>query len=406
MSARSLYFKAVSVEGQHLKGLFRAESTEEAVKALERIGLSPSRIVPVPALVLPFLEAGGRDGAPPHEIGILMRQLATMYRAGVPLTKTLDTVTGSDWSPELGLSVRILGRAIHAGSTLSDAMRLCPRVFSRASIALIRTGEVSGRLGEALDNCANILEEEAATRQRIGAALSYPAFTFALFSLAVLLMAFLVLPRFAEVLRGFGAQMPLPARMMMHGTEWVFQPWVLFVVLESLFLAGLLGRAWLRTPTGQEFLEGLLERVPPVQRFLKKMWLARLSFTLAALVDAGIPIVESLRSARSVVGSPALAKALDGAVEHMVNGMDIATAFYAQGFPPTFVQLLKVGEETGQLVTLLGFVRKIYEEEVDATVTMFLSLLEPILLLFMGLCVCAFVLAMMLPMVSIFGAIG
>ena len=406
MSARSLFFTAVSVEGQDLRGLYRANSPKEAVEALKRLGLTAKRLIPIPTLLLPLVEALARDGAPPQEVSFLMRQLATMYRAGVPLTKTFDSLVGSDWSPELGMSVRILSRSIHAGATLSDSMRLCPRVFSRACIALIRTGEVSGRLGEALDNCANILEEEAATRQRIGAALSYPAFTFALFAIAVTLMAFLVLPRFAEVLRGFGSQMPLPARMMMHTAEWVFQPWVLFVLLELGLLSLLLGRAWFRTRAGQQFLEGLLERVPPIQRFLRKMWLARLSFTLAALVDAGIPIVEALRCSRSVVGSPALGEALDGAVKHMVNGMDIATAFYAQGFPSTFVQLLKVGEETGQLVTLLGFVRKIYEEEVDATVTMFLSLLEPLLLLLMGLCVCGFVLAMMLPMVSIFGAVA
>ncbi len=406
MSARSLFFTAVSVEGQNLRGLYRANTTQEALEGLQRLGLKPKRLVPVPPTLIPLAEAFARDGAPPQEVSFLMRQLATMYRAGIPLTKTLDSLMSTDWSPELAMSVRILGRSIHAGATLSDSMRLCPRVFSRACVALVRTGEVSGRLGEALDNCANILEEEAATRQRIGAALSYPAFTFALFSIAVLLMAFLVLPRFAEVLRGFGTQMPLPARLMMHSAEWIFQPWVLVVLMELLLLAVFLGRAWFRTRAGQEFLEGLLERIPPIQRFLSKMWLARLSFTLAALVDAGIPIVEALRCSRSVVGSPALGKALDGTVEHMVNGMDIATAFYAQGFPSTFVQLLKVGEETGQLVALLGFVRKIYEEEVDATVTMFLSLLEPMLLLLMGLCVCAFVLAMMLPMVSIFGAVA
>lgn len=403
---KTFYFKARNEQGDTLHGLYNSNSKTSVTNRLQQLGLVSERLISLPALVLPLMEVLGRDRVPVREVSVMMRQFATMYRAGVPLVRVLDSLENASWSTELALATRVLARSVHAGLTLSEAMRLSPKVFSPPCVSLIRTGELSGRLAESLEHCADILEEEAAMRRRIVAALTYPAFTMALFTVAAILMAFMVLPRFAEVLRGFNKDLPLPAALLMKASELVFQPWVLLVGIQVGLLGWVLLRSWLRLTSGRAFMDSVLQSLPPVRSFLEKMWMARLSYTMAALVDCGIPIVDAIRSSQTAVDSPGLSRSLESVVQHVSNGMEVSNAFYTQQFPATFVHLIKVGEETGQVVALLGHLRRVYDQEVEVAAAIFLNLLEPLLLLVMGLGVGGFLLTMMLPLISVFGAVA
>ncbi|MCA9795047.1 MAG: type II secretion system F family protein, partial [Candidatus Eremiobacteraeota bacterium] len=263
-----------------------------------------------------------------------------------------------------------------------------------------------GRMAESLNHCADLMEGEADLKGKVGAALVYPAFITVLFMLAGVLIAFLVLPRFAEILAGFDRQLPLPALLLLKFVQVAFQPWVFLVGLEASLLGWFLLRAWFRAAAGREFVDRSLNSIPLVRNLMEKIWMARLSYTLAALVESGVGLMDALKSSKSSMDSPTLEASLDKVVGFVSNGMEMSNAFYVEAFPPTFVQLLAVGEETGQVVPLLERLQALYEQEVELAVAMFLNLLEPILLGVMGFGVGAFLLTLMLPMLSLFGAVS
>ena len=229
-------FRATTEAGQSLTGLYRAKDAATVTNRLSQLGLAADRPMPVPNMLVPVLESFGSRTVPARELAVLMRQFAVMYQSGVPLVRALECLEASEWTTQLAIAVRVLGRSIHSGLTLSEGMRLSPQVFTPAAISLVKTGEITGRMAESLNHCADLMEGEADLKGKVGAALVYPAFITVLFMLAGVLIAFLVLPRFAEILAGFDRQLPLPALLLLKFVQVAFQPWVFLVGLEASLL--------------------------------------------------------------------------------------------------------------------------------------------------------------------------
>lgn len=386
-------------------GLVRAPETSRARGRLKALGIEVKRLVAVPDFLLPVLDLFAVGSAPLAEKARFLRQLELLYSAGVPLAESLSRLAVDGWSSPVLLGIRRAERSLHRGLSLSVALGTTG-FLPKTCVTLVESGEKSGRLAETLERCAEILESDNDSVQRIKSALIYPCFTLSVFLLAFFFLFVFVLPKFAEIFEGLNAKIPLPVALGLKLTVVLGDPMVVFCLLELLLVAALLGRRYLMTERGKERLYTAVSAIPPIGHFLAQSYYANVSFTLSTLIGSGISVTETLALCGKDCPQPGLRGALQRAVMGVENGMSLAEALEVEELPALLCQFIRIGEETGQFDQSLSFLRKLYADETQGAVDRFLALLEPILIIIMGLSVGAFLLGALLPLVSLLGNLG
>ncbi len=336
------------------------------------------------------------------DLAIFSRQFATMVNAGLSLVRVLSILeqqTSNKKLREVAAQVRL---DVEAGRPLSESMGRHPKVFSNLYVNMVKAGETGGVLDEVLNRVATFLEKEQALRAKVRAAMVYPALLTTAALGGLLFMTVVILPQFQNLFRELGgdASLPLPTQIAMAVSVVIRKFWYGLFGATILLVWGL--RRYLRTPGGRARYDRLKLRLPALGDLNRKIVVARFSRTLGTLIASGVPIMQSLEVVSKAIDNTVIGQAVDAVRASIREGQTIAIPLQFSGvFPPMVVQMAKVGEETGQLEQMLEKVADFYDVEVETTVQSLTSLLEPMLIIFMGVVVGAMVISLYLPIFSL-----
>lgn len=320
------------------------------------------------------------------DLVLFTRQLSTMVSAGVPLLRALTTMRDQVENPTLREIISDMIKDIQGGISLADAMAKHPDVFSDIYVNMIRAGEAAGIVDDILKRLAGQVEKNASMRKKIKSASTYPIVLLVLTLGAFMGLMIFIIPRIAVILKDIGgpdAKLPLITQVMINISGFMTQYW--YIVLGSLFLIVFLLKRYLKTPTGRYQFHSFVLRVPILKNLVTKIAVARFTRTFAALIGAGVSVVEALKVTARAVGNDVYRKAIEDAAAQVVNGKQLSEAIEGNRlFPGIVPQMLAVGEETGQTDTVLVKVADFYDEEVDAIIDSLSSILEPVMIVIMG----------------------
>ena len=394
-------FKARSPEGKIVEGVIQGDSQDAAVASMRERGMMPI------TLTRSGREKGGdsfreilhRMGSVPlRDKVIFFRQLATMIKAGVTLGNALNILVDQTKNPRLADSIRRIKMAVDGGFSLSGALRTRAE-FNTLMVSIVSAGEEGGKLDESLDRLATFLERQDELRRKIVSAVTYPAVVilFAVFILYILVTV--VMPRFSQVFRGLNVPLPTLTVQVFNFSEWMAEFW--YIPLLAIFLFGVVVSMLAKNKDTKPAMDAMKLKLPLVGDIFFKSAMARSNRTLASLVDSGVPILKSLEMTSEVTDNAVIGKAYTSLRDAARKGASLGdTAKNISVFPVMIAHMMKVGEETGQLETMLDKVAGWFEMELDEKIKRLTSILEPILIIFVGGIVAMVALAIFTPIVT------
>ena len=381
----SFSYQAVDTNGKTVSGIISATDKNTAVSLIGKQKLK---------LVSMELSSTVKKGTitffkPKVKISDLVlftRQLSTMVSAGVPLLRSLNTMYDQVENPTLKEVIGDLIKDVEGGVSLAEAMQKHPDVFNDIFVNMIRAGEAAGIVDEILKRLATQTEKNASMRKKIKSASTYPIVLLTLTIGAFMGLMIFIIPRIGEILKDLGgedAKLPAITQIMLDLSGFMTSFW--YIVLGGTFLIVFSLRRYIKTPAGRYQLHAFVLKVPILKTLVTKIAVARFTRTFAALIGAGVRVVEALRVTARAVGNDVYRKAIEQAAMEVVNGKQLSQAIEGnQLFPGIVPQMLAVGEETGQTDIVLVKVADFYDEEVDAIIDSLSSILEPVMIVIMG----------------------
>ena len=334
------------------------------------------------------------------EIAIFSRQFATMVNSGLPILRALSILSEQVSNKELAKTLMLVRNDVEQGASLSAAMAKFPKAFNDLYIAMVKSGETGGMLDDVLLRLADVLEREVHLRQKIKSAMTYPVAVVALVVLIMSAMLLFVVPQFKTIYGQLGGTLPLPTRVLLMASDFVKKYW--YLVIGFAFLASFLFKRYKKTEAGRANLDAIKLKIPIFGTLFHKTALSRFSSTAGMLLRSGVPILQALDIVADTVNNAVMSRAVVDVQASVREGESIAKPLARHAvFPPMVVQMLAVGEETGQVDTMLDKVAKFYDQEVEASVDALTSLIEPLLIAIIGGAVGAAVIALYMPMFNI-----
>jgi type IV pilus assembly protein PilC len=372
----------------------QAESEVQAVTFLKKKGY-----------VILSLDESQNSGAQPKrkrkrvkaaELVIFSRQLATMVDAGLPLVQSLDTLHEQIENPTFKLVVKDLVENIERGASFSEALALHPKVFSNLFVNMVKAGESSGTLSEILDRVAAYLESSAALKRKVKSAMMYPAIVSSMAFGITMLLLLKVIPVFAGIYESFDSALPMPTQVLLTISNLVRR---FFLIFLAGGVAGIIVLVqYLKTDNGRLKFDKFKFTLPIFGDLLRKISVSRFTRTLGVLVRSGVPILSALDIVAKTAGNKLVELAVLGAVEEIKKGENISDPLAASKvFPPMVTRMISVGEQSGKLEVMLGKISDFYDDQVNATVSGLTSLIEPLLIGFLGIVIGGIVICMFLP---------
>ncbi len=333
------------------------------------------------------------------QLSVFTRQLSTLINAGLPLVKTLYTLTDQLDGYFKEVVAKITSQ-VEAGDKFSACLARYPGIFPNVFVNMIKAAELGGMMDEVLKKLAIFLEKEERLKARVRSALIYPAFVLAVAVIILTLLMVFVVPTFSEMFADLGGDLPVPTRILMATSGAIRYSWYWIILgIAALVFAY---RVFVRSPKNRFLIDKLKLRLPVFGKLIQQMAVAHFSRTLGTLLKSGVPILGALEAVRDTVGNSVIARATMRVHDSIKEGENISTQMEASGaFPPLVVTMVSVGEESGELDNMLIQIANDYEEEVDVTVSSLTSLLEPVLIVLMGLIVGFIVVAMFLPLFTL-----
>ena len=403
MNAAAFSFRAVDALGAPVKGELIGPSLDAVTEQLRQRGLTVLGVEPKKRPMEIDLDRFSKLKS--HDLMVMTRQLATMVSAGLTLLRALRILEDQTESKKLKQTLSDVRTDVESGSSLSDAMERHPKVFSVLYVSMVRAGETGGFLEESLTRVSEQLESEDKLKRQVKSAMVYPmvVLSFAMIVL-VALVAFIV-PVFAKVFTENGAQLPGLTRFTLGLSDLVRgYPYVLIIGAAAIVIGF---TKWKGSKRGREQWDRMRLRAPmKIGDIVQKIALARWSRTLSSLVSAGVPMLEAISVTGRTAGNTVVEKAMESVRDSVASGGTIQAALKKEPvFPALVHHMVGVGEETGGLETTLGKVADFYEDEVEASVKALTSILEPIMIIFIGAIVGFVVISMYLPMFKVYDTI-
>ena len=339
------------------------------------------------------------------DLVVFSRQLSTLVSARVPILQGLRILESQLGTSGLVVVIRDLIASIEGGQSLSLALSRHPDVFGNVYISLVRSGEAAGTVSESLSYLADQLEKDYELRSKIKSAVTYPAFVLSALVVVGVLMFKFVLPKLVEVLKEQEAELPFISKVLISFTDW-FQVWW-WVVLLVLIGGALLFRWYISTPSGRYMWDSVKIRLPIIGPVLQKIYMARFARNLSTLVAGGIPIIQALKIIGEVINNVVYRQIMLITAEQVTNGKSIGDSLAKfDQFPPLVTQMVKVGEQTAELDSILKKLASFYEKEVDAQISTLSSLLEPIIMVILGVGVGLLVAGVLLPIYNLASSVN
>jgi general secretion pathway protein F len=395
----AFYFRAVTPDGKLRTGTLSGASEREVARELRRQGLIPVYVGSEPkkgfALRLPAWHRGRR-----RDVLFFTQELATLLGAGVPLDRALAITSELTERTEFRLVVQDVLRILKGGKSLADSLAAHPEYFSELYVNIVRAGEASGALAPVFERLAEFERTRDELRNYILSSMIYPALLVVVGLASITLMLYFVVPRFAQVFEESRLRMPAATQILLEASNLLKRfGWIVFASVAAV-LAGL--RAYIRTPAGRWWWDGLRLRLPLLGEALRRAETARFARAMETLVANGVPLVQSLNIAARILGNQRLARALEAVAQGVKRGEGIAGPLRKSGhFPALAAHLLSVGEETGRLDQMFGRMAEIFENDTRTAIRRFTTLFEPLVILVMGVMVGILVLSMLLAITSI-----
>ncbi len=387
------------------KGEIEASDRSSAVAELRRRAILVTQIAEKSqSSSLAFLRRKGKK-VKDKDMAVFTRQVSTMIDAGLPLVQCLNILSEQSDSKTLRSVVGNVARTVEGGSTLAESMRRHPVTFNDLFTNMVDVGETGGILDVVLQRLATYIEKAASLKRKVKSALVYPAAIIGVAMLVIVFMLTFVIPTFAAMFKEMGADLPLPTRIVVGLSDFVRGYLFLIVAAWIGVIFGL--RQYYRTDNGRSTIDALLLKPPVFGPLIRKVAVARFTRTLGTLVQSGVPILEALRITASTAGNRVVERAVMQCRASVAEGKTLTEPLKVSGvFPPMVTQMISVGEQTGALDAMLGKVADFYDDEVDVTVSTLTSLLEPIMIVFLGIVIGGLVVAMYLPIFRLVALIG
>jgi len=388
--------------GDSVEGERRAGSTQELARALEREQITVADIKRKGAEIsIPFLQ---RRKVKLKELAIYSRQLSVLIDAELPLIQSLNILAEQTKNKYFKTVIQSIREDVEAGSTLNQAKRKFPNVFNDLYCNLVASGEQSGSLDIMLRRLAEFLEKIVKLRSQVRQAMIYPSAIIIFAVLVVIFMLWRVIPVFANVYSELGATLPSLTAFILALSRFV-QNYIVFIFI-GLVAVVLAIRFWRKTENGRKITDNFLLRMPLFGALLEKVGLSRVTRTLSTLLSGGVPMLESLKITSATSGNVIVEESIMKARNLVAEGTSLTDSLKSTGrFPFMMVQMVGVGEATGTLDEMLTKLADFYDEEVEASVSALLSVLEPILLIFVGGVVGVIIVAMYLPIFTLLGTL-
>lgn len=391
--------------GQIVEGVYVAESEARLRRELEEQGLYVLAVRPKRRVRWPALRWPGRRRLPVREFLLFNQELATLLQAGLPLVQSLDILRQRVAHQGFRAMLDDVYERVRAGSALSEAFEAQGDLVSRVYTASLYAGEKSGGLEQVLRRYVAHVRLLSGVRRRTVSALIYPSILFGLSLLVVGIIVFRVVPEFAEFYAGFGARLPLGTRLLVEVSQHVRTAAPFAILLLAGGLTG--GYVWAQQPAARARLHRWLLRIPWVGSLARRLATSQMARTLATLLGGGIPLVQALETTTRSIGNRYVALKLQAVERQVREGQSLAAAMQAQGvFPDVAIKMVEVGESTGALQDMLNSVADFFDEELETALGRFVTLVEPLLLVVMGLVIATLLLALYLPLLQLSSVLG
>ena len=392
-------YKAKMLTGGLIEGMLEAADQKAAIEQLRGQKLMPLEVLesapPLMARLEKFLPF--KPTVKPKELVLFSRQLSTLVSAGVPLVQGLTILEEQVESKLFKSIVHTIREDIEAGQSITDALRKHPNAFEELYVSMIKAGEVGGILDVILERLSAYLESAENLKSKVKGALMYPLVVSVIAACVTLFLLMFVIPTFSTIFAGFGAELPFITQVMINLSNGLRKFWYMVVGVPIVFFFAM--KQYRKTEIGQRNLDALAMKLPVFGLLLKKVAVAKFTRTLGTLIKSGVPILQALETVAKTSGNKIIEIAILTARESVKEGERIAIQLKkANIFPPMVIQMVAIGEETGNLDTMLSKIADFYDQEVDVAVKTLTSMIEPIIIVVMGLVIGFIVIAMFLPM--------
>lgn len=397
-------YQARDKQGKAIRGEVKAFDRMGAEKLLTEAGLVIVSVSPVREYaILETLSFG--SGVSSKDLVLFSRQLSTLVGAQMPIVRALRILESQVTNKKFAVVLSEMAVAVENGESLSNALAKRPDVFGPIYVSLVKSGELSGTLNRSLLYLADQLEKDYQLRSKVRSALTYPAFVILTLVAVALIMFKFVLPRLTSILEEQGGELPLASVIVINITAFVRDFWWVIIIAMILLVLGI--KYAIKTPNGRSILDALKLRFPILKGIFVRLYLARFARNLSTLVAGGIPIIQAVQTIADIVGNVHYRSALQSAAGQIASGKSINEAISLhEEFPSIVSQMIRVGEESGQLDDILDKLARFYEKEVEEQVASLTSLLEPLIMIVLGVGVAGLVAGILLPIYNLASSIG
>jgi type IV pilus assembly protein PilC len=405
-------YEAINNDAQKVKGDVTADSKDQAIKLIQEKGLRPTRLQmqkDAPAKrAVPGVEQAApkkkgplfKGGVKTAEIVTFTTQLSTLQDAGLPIVRSLNILEEQQKPGRLKDELEAISEEVEQGSTFSEALSKYPKSFNKLYISMVKAGEAGGVLDVILRRLAGFMEKSQKLRKKVKGALIYPAAVITVAAAILVVIMLFVVPAFEKMFADIGQSLPAPTQLLLSTSQALQTYWFLLPGIPILLVFSM--KMVARTERGGRTLDAFKLKMPVFGNIIKKSSVARFCRTLGTLIASGVPILEALRIVRDAVGNIIISNAIEDVHSSIREGDTIADPLRASGiFDELLVNMIDVGEETGELDKMLMKIADNYEMDVDVAVEGMSSLLEPVLIVGLGLVVGFIVVSLFLPLVSI-----
>lgn len=397
-------YQARTKENQIQTGIVEAASKEAALNLLQKHGLYITLLEvtasPFYARKIKLFEKIARK-----DIVLFSRQLSIMFKSKVSLVKSLQTLSSQTRNTDFREKILNLSEEIEGGVSFSKALSKYPKVFGSFYVSMVKSGEVSGKLSEVLDYLADHLEREYHLIMKIRGAMIYPSLVLSVVVLVLLAMVFFVIPQFTKILGETGQELPLVTQIIIGVSDFI-RKW--FFILTGIFIGVVFFIVqYIRSGEGKRNLDMISLRLPLIGPFLQMLYLSRFAENLSTLISGGLPIARALEISGETIGNITYKEIISKTKDEVRKGEKISSVLqrYPEIFPPVFSQMVLVGEKTGSLDKTLLNVVVFYQKEVERTIDNLVSILEPFLIVFLGLVVAGIMISILMPLYQMTGTI-
>lgn len=399
-------YQARDEEGEIYDGQVEASSEETAVSILQKQGLYITSLEAEEERNIFLKKVKLFEIISRKDVVLFSRQMAIMFRTKIPLVEALRTFSIQTSNHNFREKILKISQEVEGGTSFSRALALYPKVFSLFYVAMVKAGEVSGKLSEALDYLSEHMEREYHLTAKAKGALVYPALIVLVIIGVLVVMIFWIIPQLIGTLEGLGRPLPLPTKLVIGFTDFIREWWLLIIVVMGITVSAIIQYG--RTKKGKNFFHHLYLKLPIIGGVLKMIYTARFAENFSTLITSGLPITRALAITGDIIDNTAYKQAIFETQDAVKKGETISSVLtnYPNLFPPVFTQMVLVGEKTGTLSTTLLSIVSFYQKEVDRTIDSTLVLLEPALIIFLAVIVVGVVLAVLMPLYEGMGIVG